>query len=484
VEIVGDQFGAVVIREGASGSELSGVALRGTVSGALVSGAEDVVLDSLWVQGCPLRGIDIEGTLGPTSGTIVNTLVEDSADSGVYLSGVEATVEATVVRGTRVDAAGDRGQGIVVQRSNLGVEAAASVRGSLVEANTMEGIFVFGATANIETTVVRDTKPTPLQLYGRGIAFEPDGAVLAQGSVKSSLLSGNHDAGLLVANAAVTIDATVVRDTLCTNDTCLGRGASIQGAGAQALITDSLFDGNRAEGVFVRGAVADIDAIVVRRTLPYPPIQRGDGISLSRDDELGLPATMTLRRSLIEQTSGVGVNIGGANARIEGTLVRDTWSDSLGDLGRGVNVQLSPLHAAGAVVQLSQSVVERSLEVGVVVDDSVLDVSSSRVSRTAARGDGKFGDGIIGASDNQPATLTIETSLVEESARAGIGNFGALVSLGRTAVRCASFELQGEAWLGHDFRFEDRGENVCGCPVADGACEAISPGLGPPEPPE
>jgi hypothetical protein len=81
-----------------------------------------------------------------------------------------------------------------------------------------------------------------------------------------------------------------------------------------------------------------------------------------------------------------------------------------------------------------------------------------------------------------PTSVLLDASAIEDSARAGLSNFGAFVSLGATTVRCAAFELEGEKWSGSEFRFEDRGGNACGCPTADQVCEAVSAGLEPPEP--
>ena len=45
-----------------------------------------------------------------------------------------------------------------------------------------------------------------------------------------------------------------------------------------------------------------------------------------------------------------------------------------------------------------------------------------------------------------------------------------------------AFELEGEPYMGHDFKFDNNLGNLCGCPKANGYCAAESVGLEPPEP--
>ena len=71
--------------------------------------------------------------------------------------------------------------------------------------------------------------------------------------------------------------------------------------------------------------------------------------------------------------------------------------------------------------------------------------------------------------------------IVADSARAGVTNFGSLVSLAGTRVRCAAVDLDGELAGSNDFEFIDGGGNSCGCPAATGSCKVVSAGLAPPD---
>jgi len=107
----------------------------------------------------------------------------------------------------------------------------------------------------------------------------------------------------------------------------------------------------------------------------------------------------------------------------------------------------------------------------------------SVVRGTLARAsDGFFGDGVAAMSYFAPAATKLTAVLVDDSARAGVANFGTHVSLADSHIRCASVALNGEPLVDNDFAFDDAGGNLCGCPWADGACKVLSSGLTPPDP--
>lgn len=94
-----------------------------------------------------------------------------------------------------------------------------------------------------------------------------------------------------------------------------------------------------------------------------------------------------------------------------------------------------------------------------------------------------MGDGISVVSSVGPARATITRTLVDTTARAGLSSFGAILTLDGSAVRCAAIPLTGQGIGAFDYAFEDRGGNVCGCPVADGSCKLVDAALVAPEPP-
>lgn len=133
--------------------------------------------------------------------------------------------------------------------------------------------------------------------------------------------------------------------------------------------------------------------------------------------------------------------------------------------------------SAGSILDNTQ--VNSTRIYGIGLFNSGFSIYDSTVTNTAPRPqDGFFGDGI----DAFFSVLTVHNSLIEDSPRAGLANFGGNVSLGDTQIKCAGYELEGEAIFGFNFLFTDFGGNGCGCPSATGVCAAESAGIQPPEP--
>jgi hypothetical protein len=189
-----------------------------------------------------------------------------------------------------------------------------------------------------------------------------------------------------------------------------------------------------------------------------------------------------VRTSLVERNHELGVYVSGSEALVEASVVRDTLPNAQGLGGRGISIQASTTRGAPSLVTVRTSRVERNRASGIFVDGADAIVEGCLVAATTAQPDGRFGDGLVALFEGVPTNVFLDASAIEDSARAGLSNFGALVSVGATAIRCAAFELEGEKWDGSEFRFEDRGGNACGCPTADHVCEAVSAGLEPPEP--
>jgi len=84
-------FAPLLVREGADGSEVHGMAVTTTASGALsailISGATDVLFDRLWVHDAVARGINVQNDFGSTGLTLRDTLVESNRGLGVLIAG-------------------------------------------------------------------------------------------------------------------------------------------------------------------------------------------------------------------------------------------------------------------------------------------------------------------------------------------------------------------------------------------------------------
>ncbi|MBW2454840.1 MAG: hypothetical protein JRI68_10030 [Deltaproteobacteria bacterium] len=270
-----------------------------------------------------------------------------------------------------------------------------------------------------------------------------------------------------------------------------GRGISVMvnsvsGAGSTLSLTTSLVEQNHDIGVYVSGSDGTVEATIVRGTLPDASDQTGGrGMSVQDDPDTGAPATLTLRASVLEQNHDLGLYVRGSAATVDASVVQATAlraSDQR--FGRGIHAEDSPISGARAVLVVRNSIVNENRELALVAVGTDATVDGSVIANTLPNGLGAFGDAVAAVNYYQPAVLSIGFTRIESSARAAVGNFGSFVSLGSTTMQCQSFDLEGEPLNGGAFTFEDRGENRCGCPAADGVCLAVSVGLEAPEPPE
>jgi hypothetical protein len=132
-----------------------------------------VTTDSVWVHETASRGINFQGTLGPTSASVKGSLVERSHDIGLYVGGSDLVVEGTVVRDTLPRLSdGFFGDGLDV----FGEEALASatITGGLVANSARAGLASFGASVSLGSTRIQcagyELEGEPLE--GQDFVFE------------------------------------------------------------------------------------------------------------------------------------------------------------------------------------------------------------------------------------------------------------------------------------------------------------------------
>ncbi len=488
--------GALTLAAGASGAEAHGFAVTGDNTVAVaISGATDVQLTHLWVHDATGRGLTVQGSLGPTSAALQHTLIEHSHEYGVFVAGAEVSLDGLVVRDTLPRQSDlTLGRGINIQADDdTGIPTTATITASLVERSHELGVFVSGAEVSLDGLIVRDISPLQSDLTGgRGINIQdaPDTSFLSKASVTASLVERSHEFAVFVSGAEASLDGLVVRDTLPQqSDLTGGYGIAIQtdpntNAPASATVTTSLVERSHELGVNVSGAEASLEALVIRDTLPQQgDLTGGRGLGIQVDVGTGAPSTATVTASLIERNHEIGVFVAGSEVSLEALVVRDTLpQQSDQHFGRGINIQNAPGISVPPVATVTASLVERSYDIGLVVAACDATLQDVAIRKTIAREfDGHFGDGLMFVSEGGPATAVVTNVLVDGSDRAGLSNFGAHVTLGASTLTCNAFDLTGESFLEQSFVFDDVGQNGCGCPEPSETCKAVSAGLEPPE---
>src|SRR5207248_1020096 len=132
-------------------------------------------------------------------------------DGGILVNSSIATVEQTVVRDAQADLTnGFGGSGIIAQEYDAKKpHATLLVRNSLVARNTSDGVRGFGADVTLESVRIVDTRPNG-SLRERGVGvWVGDGAL----TVRRSLVEGSSSQGIGVFGSPATIVESVVRDT-------------------------------------------------------------------------------------------------------------------------------------------------------------------------------------------------------------------------------------------------------------------------------
>ncbi len=497
---------AVTISTGATGTTLRGLAVRGAGRGVQVEDATDVLLSELWIHDGGNTAVFVTGETGATAARIERSLIDSNIGYGVVAVGAEAEVEETAVRRTQERPDGTAGRGVQIATTMQGSPGSLTLRRSLIEQNHDIGVFIYGSSALIEATVVRDTETDTAGIGGEGIAVgrDVDFDLPSDFTIRQSVVEGSKGVGVSVTGSGATIESTVVRATeLQSQD--IGRGIAIQnsqttGDGATATITGSVVDDSFNTGLFVGGSQATVESTVVRRTKqaaldqgrgvnvqrnastsePSVFVLRGSvvedsydvavfvsssdasieaslvrdvavtpdfahkGIQLEQDADAGAPSTALILHSVVDRAADNGVNVSGSELTLEGTVVRATESDRL---GRGVGVQESPTSGAASSATIRSCLIEDNRETGIFVAGSTVAVERSAIRATRPTGEGRYGRGVhvqYGPA-GAPSTFSLLGSAVEDHYDVGVLLSGSFGTIDQSTIRGVTASQDGTA---------------------------------------
>jgi len=507
VRVVGQ--GALVDRLWIQGGGQAGMQLlsTGTVQGTLieqgpahgvfVSGATATMTDSV-IRGYQHRGISIENSgATPAVVTLEALVFEQNHESALWVQGSDVTVERCVMRDTQMGGAGYRsGSGIYAQFStSLGAPANVTVNQSVFERNSFIGIDVWGANLTMQASVVRDTQPDEQGQNGRGFEIGNELTIgqVSNVAIESCVVERNLSVGILGNGAQVTVDGTIVRDTLLNDqDVQSGKGVVIQRSSTEAepsslTVRGSLIERNQVSGVFASGANVTVETTLIRDTIEELATGLlGRGISVTGQAANDpVRTTALVRYSALERNHEVGVFAGGSvDLVLEASRISDTLPDaSLALGGWGATAQEMAVVGGRASMLVVGCLIERCRTHGLAALGADMDVIDTVVRDTAAREyDGLAGDAVVYAVFDSLAVGLVSGCVLENNARVGIGNWGATVATQSSRLDCNPIDLNGEAHLGYDYSFEDLGGNVCGCGSEQRECAVLSAELAPPDP--
>lgn len=408
--------------------------------------------------------------------TLTRSVIVDNRDVGFFVSGSDASVDASVIASTQPDEADQTaGGGLQVRYDeDKSFEASSLVMSrSVVADNHHVGVLVEGSTAEIRSSIVRSTKPQASdQLFGRGIELEDvaEVSIRTSGIVEGSLIEDSFEMGVFAGGSDLHIEGTLIRNTQpAAADASLGRGVAAEAglttlAAASLTVEACVIEEHHELGVFISGATASIHGTLIQnidgaRAAAIP----GRGVSLQNDAEAAR-SSLSMDSSVVSDVAGIGIFCDASDLVLEGNEISATGS-------RGVNVQ-SGLEAGS--LHVVDTLVADATEIGIYAEGSTVDVMGVTVRDTGAEPDGSFGDGIVLVNAPPDFGAAVTETAVLRSERAAVAAFGAHVALQSCTLECNLLDLVGEPFDVEEWGIDDGGDNACGCDGATRACKVLS----------
>jgi hypothetical protein len=442
VEVVGQGVlqAALTVREGAEGTEIRSLAVRGLEMGLLVRRVADVTADQVWVHDASYVGVVLSSAEVPSSLVLSGSLVEQSALAGVLTLGADLTIVDSIVRDAVPDADGNWGRCVGIEEDpDTGASSSFVGRHLLVERCTERGMLVLSSSASIDDSLVRDTGE-------RGISAEvlDESQQTPSLELRRSVVERTHYAAVHVLDGDAVVEHSVMRDNVVDDPaSVMGYGLSIAArdrldARPQLVVRSSLIERNEWMGLRVVGADVLAEGVVIRDTFVGPDGLWGIPVHLRDHSDSGEPVVLTARGLVVERGYGYGIGVSGSDATLESVVVRDIESDSVsGAAGRGLTVESSPRSGRRASLRLQNARVERCREAGIVglgADVTIEDVTIEDIEPSAA---GAAGRGIVLQSAVETgdwATGTIAYTSIGDVFEAGIFVADADAVIEHTAV--------------------------------------------------
>ncbi|MER2559227.1 MAG: right-handed parallel beta-helix repeat-containing protein [Myxococcaceae bacterium] len=259
--------------EARNGSKLS--VTRSTVrevasTGVVSFDRSQVTLDHLAVTG--VSGIGVRAQGGDVTGAFVD--VHGHTEAGALASLGAALTLSNCVLGGAIQGGVDGGMGLGASASERGL---LELSGCLLDDNVTAGLYVrdVGSQAVVTNSEVRGTRLDAAGEFGQGVIVEHGGSV----SLEDVSLRANHTAGLQVQmmSSTLTANRVSVLNTLPLADGTRGRGANAAFGGALS-VSNSAFVDNQQVGLFAFQSRIDATDTLVRSTRADPDGRYGNGL--------------------------------------------------------------------------------------------------------------------------------------------------------------------------------------------------------------
>lgn len=261
-----------------------------------------------------------------TTAEVQRSLVAQSHGGGVVIRGATATLEHVMVQDVDLDAR-RVGRGLEAAASNLGAAPTRlAFRAGAIAGCHETGIMLSGVDATVEGTYVGSVQPAPGGHGGYGLAvqLDPDTPARTKAIIRGSVVEDAFGVGVLVSGSEATIEGTAVRRIETEADGGNGLGLCVQYAparavGAAATIRSTTVEDCHETGIIVIGADVELADVRVAGTAPDDHGGFGDGIAVA--SHFGWPARATVLGCHVADSARAGIASFGAQILLGGTQV-------------------------------------------------------------------------------------------------------------------------------------------------------------------
>jgi hypothetical protein len=237
---------------------------------------------------------------------ITNSEVTGNHDAALRVSASKASVANSVFSNTLpFTAAYNYGRGLEAQGgSSVDVTASAFID------NVETGIVLSGSTATFSQIVVRDTQPLSNGSFGRAIdAFDNGNFTL-----DSSTMTDSSDIGIIIVNSTATISKSIMQETKLDSSGDFGEGLVVQ-ENANVTLKGSAILQNHEAGITLNSATLSITGTFVQATQLNGAGTLGYGIVGVNNSSL------TIANSEIDSCTGSAVAVASAGGILASSVV-------------------------------------------------------------------------------------------------------------------------------------------------------------------
>jgi hypothetical protein len=468
----GDYDESVLFQSSASliGRCSSMVTVSGATTSPVAANLGKTVLEFIGAIHVTVRDLRVSGDgvgLATYSGaqvTLERVIFDDNEFFGIFISQSGTVVTATdlVVSGTRPRADGMFGLGVSAQdggtlnldrgmlvdntETNLfcggppsPLPSAITVKNTLVSGALAPSHGLYGgrgvaidsgASANLESLIIRENTGSSLYATGPGTTVTANGLVIfgidsdnpasnarginiqegASGQLNQVAISRTTDIGLYIANEGTSVEASglFIQETQPAESPGEGRGVHLKD-GASFSLDGGAFIANHDAGFLVRdGATATVTGLLVENTQPDTYGWGGIGIEVLTDSQLVLERSALLTNiegGLVATNieGGVGGLLAGTSVEVRDSIIAHTQVSADGAFGRGIQTQ------TGASLIVERSVIIDNNEAAIFIWEAFGDIRDTLLADTKVSGGFGAGDGLLVTMSEVTASGVVAT---------------------------------------------------------------------------